>query len=439
MVVVDLYLTYAPEDKTYNYVVQEHWRGKSVHADLRMESVEPDWLFGFTLDNQIKGVIKDPVTNLMEARDIFNKKDYSKINWKTGEWKQRKKSGQEKLVNVEILCQKKEPIPHDWLTYEGKTGKPKGEETHGATVNYPGVYNIVDKGTIEFGMKKTYAHEFFFHGKGLNYKVVIRLIKLSPSKSKDEVIGEYIELLSNSPLLYEGNSDLLKQALPASEVESTTQEFFWLAIKPIDQTPYVLTKGAVQKKWLPPVDITALPKKVRPIVPKDLEYWHKEEIEKRLEKRKKLVELISKGKIVLNKSLKDFVFSQYNFKGQFVIRFGGKTFWHIFIDTDKNFLLDLKLLSNPLKNSENNCILKRETDKGVMNVEGFIPPGSSKVNPTKDTELIIDILDKGKVDILINEKEFKKFKFSGNNLTGKFDLKRTSKDSDLWVFKESVE
>ena len=58
----DPFLHYPNEGKTYHYVIQHHYRGKSAHCDLRLET-DQDFLVGWTLLDQLEGEIKEPVTS----------------------------------------------------------------------------------------------------------------------------------------------------------------------------------------------------------------------------------------------------------------------------------------------------------------------------------------------------------------------------------------
>jgi len=71
----------------------------------------------------------------------------------------------------------------------------------------------------------------------------------------------------------------------------------WFAIKPIDQTPYVLTKEAVSKKWIPKAGESALPKRIEKAIPENHRYWLAESKKKSLKMRDSLYEAIMKKEI----------------------------------------------------------------------------------------------------------------------------------------------
>lgn len=152
----DPYMRLPDEDEAHRFVVQEHWRGKSMHADFRIESVGNKDLIGWTLNTLIGGVIDEPVITLEQAKALKTA-EYSKIDWETGDFRKRKKEGAEALVDVEIVSERKAVEPHAWLEVEGAV-KP-GEV--GATKEYPGVFHIVDEGVCEYGAQKPWFHEYF--------------------------------------------------------------------------------------------------------------------------------------------------------------------------------------------------------------------------------------------------------------------------------------
>ena len=249
-----------PEDKTYRYTVHEHFRGKSMHADLRMEGPDKDNLLGWTLITSIAGSIKEPVTTLAQAKAL--KGEYSKIDWETGEFGKRTREGTSELVNVEILSEPKEPEPRKWLDFEGVI-EPGNV---GATREYPGVLRIVDKGICEYGAQKKDFHEYFPRSDrkegGLHYRIIFKHLRL-----------------------------------PASEGHEVRDA--WLLIKPVDQTPYVISRKAAEDGWIPPAGISCLPRTMRSAIPAEFQYWKKEDAGERRKTRDALVEALKSGEAEL--------------------------------------------------------------------------------------------------------------------------------------------
>jgi len=231
----DPFLEYPDESKSYRFVAQHHWRGKSVHLDLRFEA--NDHLVGWTVMEQPDDAVDEPVLTLEDAKRMEDK-----LNWKL--LKQ----------NEKVLVAKKAKQPKDWLKVEGVV--PKGGI--GSTREFPGVFLIIDSGKVEFGAQKSDFHEYFLHGKKLKGRFVVRLI---PENQR----------ASRSP-------------------------FIWIAWFPEDQTPYVLSRDAVKKGWMPPKGVSTLPKAIRDKIPKEYRYW---EADRPREVRDKLVEAIKAGEVKL--------------------------------------------------------------------------------------------------------------------------------------------
>ena len=177
----DPFIETPDEDKTHSYVVQNHWRGKSVHADFRVEMRDGKLLVGFTMNTQIAGVVDEAVVTLDQAQAWTKRMDeLSKIDWRDGEWALRSKPGADKPVRTSIQSERKQAHPFAWIDVEGKTkdteeGKPPAP---GATAEFPGVFHIVDQGEIEFGVQKPWFHEYFVRGNGMNYRLMFRQLTL---------------------------------------------------------------------------------------------------------------------------------------------------------------------------------------------------------------------------------------------------------------------
>jgi len=313
----DIYLKNPSEDKKYDCVFQHHYRpGKtskekntSVHTDLRMEIVDKQSLIGFTIMDQVEGAVNENITTLQQAK-TWDKKDVFKINWNTGEWKKRIKKGSKEPVNAELVTVKKSLMPHEWLFVEGvvEPGMP------GATEEGPGVYSIVDKGTMEYGVQNSKTHEYFFNCSKIDYRLVMR--SLSMQQAESIVNNDFMKVVFLNNLFEEDLDIIIKEAKENSEriVESLDLTLEaeiipakrgglgksgsgWVVIKPIEQLPYVLSDGAVSKKFIPPKDISALPKEIKEQIPEEFKYWLKENESERLSIRDELVDAIKKQDI----------------------------------------------------------------------------------------------------------------------------------------------
>lgn len=315
----DVYMDYPPENKTHHFVIQRHFIGKREHADLRIESGQRNqYLVGYTLAELMAGTIKKPVLTMDEARQLeSSSENYFKIDWNDFSWKKRKRGAKE--VNVEIVTIKKGKVPLPWLSFEGpvEPGEP------GATKELPGVFLIVAKGTGEWGVMKPWVNEFFLKastGTKWYSRIVFRELKnIWKEKGVEEksldilnqtcyditpVPGAADELFDEFPSFEAVRSclsyEMVKRVIPVSEGGFGASESGWVAIKPVDMTPYVLSRSAVKKKWLPPTGQSSLPGFIRKKIPKQFRYWEASDRTNGLEIRERLFEAIGKKEIEIS-------------------------------------------------------------------------------------------------------------------------------------------
>lgn len=459
----DPYMEIPGENKTYRYTVQHHHRGASLHADLRLGLRPNKLLIGWTLNTQIAGAIKDPVTMLAEAKRLASKENInkiSKINWHTGEWASRPKAGTDKLVRTSLLAERKAGEPWAWMDVEGKTKDPEPGEAPpvGGTRQYPGVFHIVDEGTVEWGSSKPWLHEYFFHGGALNYRMFFRLLEIKPRKTEKSceacskvTVGKtlgWADSEDSAELCGPCAAEFLEKqgvVLPPSEEQPFKDEAAWLAIYPDDQTPYVLDSDAVKKGWMPPDGVSALPKAIRGQIPDEYQYW-KSTGAKAKERRDALVEAIKKKEIQVDveepyKSVQkaslldaDFVLQEQTWRGPVQVRIGpSRTRYWVRLDVGRKSLLTMDLRRNPLDNEEITTKVDWDRRKGSMKLEGDIGPGHY-LNPTKQTPSFIEVLDKGKAEITGLSDDFIKIRFKGKKLKGLIGIKRSNAE---WLWSAS--
>lgn len=77
---------------------------------------------------------------------------------------------------------------------------------------------------------------------------------------------------------------------PAEEQEQPRTSFYWIMMDPDDETPYVLSKGAVEDSWMPPKDFSCLPRDIKENVPAKFKYWKMDDREEAREARDKMVD-----------------------------------------------------------------------------------------------------------------------------------------------------
>jgi len=286
----DPYLVYPDEKKRWRYELTNHWRGKSVHGDDRYE--HEVYLIGWTLMYLRPGVVKKPVMTLAEAKRWWRDQRAWKINVKTGVPLERRIRGGV-IRRANILAAMKAPHPKDWLGFQGVV--PKG--TVGATREFPGVFHILDQGRVEFAALKPWFKEYYkSDGKLMQGRVTFRLLTrkeiskelvLAIEKAAEGLEVEFRkefdgwifsfedeELFFLPQSAWEIFKEIRKEVLPPGiPEEKPLSPFIWLLLVPKEQRPYVLGSEAIEKEWLPPRGISALPEAWRKVVPKELRYW----------------------------------------------------------------------------------------------------------------------------------------------------------------------
>ena len=380
--------------------------GKSVHMDLRIKM--NGFLLGPTIAHLKPGKIKEAVETVKEAKRIeSNWQQYFKMTNKP----QTYLTGRRKLW---ITWKKSEPV--EWLTVEGVV--PKGEV--GATRYEFGVFSIVDKLTVYLGTQKPAFREFFLEGKKFDGRWVARLL---PNPWKEEM---------------------------------PRVEFVWLFWKPEDQTPYVLTRRAVQKKWIPPKGVSCLPPEIRQKVPTNLKYWLKDNKGGRISLRDELVGQIRKGEVKLERVQYVTMEEPPTIKEPIVVpgvlqhhwweakvkpvRVGpSEEHWDLRIEWDpKKPMMHFVLVDNPIGRKAIAATFKWDSDhdwlKKGEKIE-FLKPGTPG-NPTRATPAYIQILDKLKVTIYESSDVFVKMDIKGKEFKGHWVVVRTDPQVNIWELRK---
>ena len=379
------------DDQPHPFVFHDHWRGRSCHLDHRwLKGTKPGTsLNGFTVAHQKKGIAKEPVRTLEQARKLMKDDKNWKISNEPGP--------------LRMFATPKKPEPYEWLTYEGvveprevRPGAP------GSTRFEWGVFLIRDKGVQYYGAQKPYFREFFLKGRKYDGRWIYRMIPRRKPADRPEAV-------------------------------------LFLFGKPKDQLPYVLSSRAVKDEWIPPHGVSCLPPDIKKLIPKDLQFWKERNRSKRLEIREKLREALKKKKLKIKLEEGSFVLQWQFFrkKGKKPVRAGPTTeHWHLWIKTPKK-LMRFVLVEDPTSvNHPITAIEKSASESHWMNKEGLVKPGTS-FNPTKETLSWLYIQDKGPVEIFEDSIMFKKFRFKGRKLKGVFTLEREAKGQALFIFQKS--
>jgi len=498
------YMIVPDEDVSYKYVCQHHYRGKTCHTDYRIESEKKEFLIGWTLADLIKGVITKPVETMTVARKWDKTSRAWKIDWKTGKFKLRRtRAGT--LVPAEIRAFEKAVEPHEWLKVEGVTPPFPAP---GATKEFRGVFTVVDDGIGEYGSQKLDFHEYFLSKGKLKGRLVTRRLVRGQFQKEydiDNDIEESLALEENEEIplwhfkrnvqLYLKNvlgwqpekiekhfplekkmidiekqfGEIMKerQAVlpPGTPEERLVTATFWVAIQPKDQTPYVLQKRAVDKKWMPPDGKSALPKVIRRQIPSEYQYW-KEKGKKAQKVRDDLVKAIKEKEVEIDIDIiaKNYeiekqesgksVLQFHWWRGPVVVRRGASEYHFDFRAYFGKTPFDHWVLEeNPLEQPEGvSAIFKSCRDVKTLDVEFNPPPKDSplaeykkrsipfntELNPTKATPAFIQKIDSGRVIKLIDKPLFKKYQVTTGKMKGVWIIERKTPTEKIWKFSKSA-
>jgi len=420
----DPYLVYPDEGKRWRYELTNHWRGRSCHGDDRYE--HEVYLIGWTLMYLRPGVVKKPVMTLAEAKRWWKDQRAWKINVKTGVPLERRIRGGV-IRRANILAAMKAPHPKDWLGFQGVV--PKG--TVGATREFPGVFHILDQGRVEFGSLKPWFKEYYkSEGKLTQGRVTFRLLArkevskelvLAIEKAAEGLEVEFrkefdgwVFSLEDEELYFLPQSaweifkEIRKEVLPPGiPEEKPLSPFIWLLLVPKVQRPYVLGQEAIEKEWLPPRGISALPEAWRKVVPKELRYWEMP--------RKKALE--ARAKLKEDRMLWSLTFLRNPFRVKKASGFEES------IPAGKKVEIGDWV---GLKFKKTGEIPFFEVKEKV----GIAP--KTWLNPGPRTPGWIRMLDSGEAVELIKEQDFRKYEFRGKELKGTYFFRRESPGMAIW-------
>jgi len=400
------YMVVPDEDGTYHYGIQAHFKGQSVHWDFGATGILRDKIIGWTLNVQNEESIETPVLTMADGRRELSELDW-KIDPKTGEWGKRKRGS--KMINAEIGVKTKLSKPDSLLRFQGviEAGGP------GATQNFPGVYINLDYGTIEYGAQKSMSHEYFFTGgKVFDGRYIFRLLRTVDRETEVRKVLREIdggEVVSVSGEEFESRD---KEKADQNGVKTG-----WVLIRPKDQTPYVLSSRAQRLDWMPPDGISALPKRIRSEIPKDLTYWEKGiTLLERKSRREEVSGWYSKGHPGISRTAEEpferFLLTHQWFKGaKKTDEYQPKDIWSLYLigKQVRVFELDRSL-------TESSEIVAIESqDRTAEDIEqiGFIAPGT-KLNRDSDTPSFIDRVDQGLVTVYLNKPKIIKLRLGGS-------------------------
>jgi hypothetical protein len=384
----DVYMSAPDEDRTWLGMLHIHGRGKSVHGDLRFQ-VSKDWAIGWTL--YIPKGLSKVAESYTEFVELVKKEIMPVVESKLKDPTQR------------FTCGKKEPEPAEWLDYRGMV--EPGEI--GATKNEPGFFYIADRFDVEFGCQKSHYHEYFCNGNLFKGRFCVRLLE---NKEEWKKTGEGL--------------------------------MTWMAVATKEKTPYVISRRAVTKKWIPGFGHSALPKKIRAKVPKKYRYWRYKETSKQREVRDELVDELGKKLVAQTDALGPAIYKVFRqtWKGPTVIREAPsrtRFYFAVCQDTKGSAKFALATQNNPLENKELACVkYEHAAELCALDAKVTDVKPMTKLNETKDTPSKIELLERGRASILANT-NFRRFRLKDGKLEGTWIAFQREEGSTIWTLKRA--
>jgi site-specific DNA-adenine methylase/predicted RNA-binding Zn-ribbon protein involved in translation (DUF1610 family) len=404
----------------YRAAYQFHFRGRSLHADLRM--AVNDHLIGWTMANQVADKVPR-VEDVAQARRLARRFDRAG-NFFLKTW----------LAPSGLFATPKTRMPKSWLELDGEKFEP-GEI--GATANEPGVIvRVTDPELrVEYGLQKPWAHEYFFTGDPkFTGRLFYRLLTGEGGPVDEEEAG---------------------RATGAGEV-------YWRSFWAKTLLPSVLSSRAVETRSMPPDGYSALPASLEALVPEEYRYW-----DKKGEEARKLRDALVEAKLftddnvaivdgefrrVVRKTYLDlglasvqdqdqksarYGLSWQFWKGQQVIRQApSRQVWHLVVERPDGSFDAWKLQANPLEEEQPISGVHRPLKSdALLDFDGAVSPGQDiggeVLNENKATDSWIKHLDGGRARVLERADDKILVRFLGK-MQGDFELAREEAGSDFW-------
>lgn len=399
---------------------QLHFRGKSLHGDLRMQV--NDYLVGWTILMQITG--KVPLVDEIKEAKRFARRFDIKGTFFSKPW----------IAPKGLAAIPKSKMEMYWLKVDAERYEP-GEI--GATAEEYGVLvRATEPGLrVQYGLQKSWSHEYFFTDDSrFSGRLFFRLLRGGGIKPSEEEEAESGRLT------------------PAGET-------YWRTFWAKDLIPSVLNRRAVQTKSMPPDGYSAMPVSLEEVTPSEFRFWEAKGSEAK-EIRDELVKskfFRSENVKVVNNEFRRIVTKYYldlgenigkaervkyaiawqYWKGQRVVREApSRHVWHLIINADGEYYA-WALTTDPMENPKSlTGILRTINNPALMTYDGTVEPGQKiggeVLNRTKATSSWIRHVDDGIADILEKEEGHLRVRFRGH-LKGVYNFEQEEADSNFWM------
>jgi hypothetical protein len=439
----DAYLILPSEGDKWRFGCQCHVRGVSAHLDLRMEVSETK-LVGWTI-NLVKSILGDLILKFVDEEELVKALKKGREALKDKPWREwvrdldpdelsealddkfkaavSERTREMSYGEIEeivkpygsrvkeffqaptnrALLETKAPEPHEWINVKGRM--EPGEV--GATATLPGFFVPLDSGRVEFLAQKPYHHEYQFDGEVLKGKYVVTQL-FRPGKWMKAGKRPHVWMMSST--------------LP-------------------DDLPYVISRRAVDKDWMPPEGFSALPEFIRKQVPEEYRYWKRKGGEAK-EARNKLVGALKAKEVVLKpvaeaaEASLTFQLKRLWWKGATIIRGMPEVMYSILVIKDgkirENWYFDL----NPVDFLGTLTHMRESKPKILLEPEGELGPEYT-LDPNKKIPVLFDTLDSGALEEIASTTDFKRYRFEGKLLKGPHVFMRRDPKSEMWVWDKS--
>ena len=433
--VIEMSDTYKADDPTLDWpdkpgkspaIFQYHFRGASLHGDLRLRV--GDHLVGWTLAIQKPGKVP-LVASVKDAKRLaqtFTMEGDAFIKTM--------------VLPARLFAAPKARQPLAWLDVKAEEFQP-GDV--GASANEAGVMFAVSEPSAEWGLQKPFSHEYFLTGDPrFSGRLTFRLL-----------------------------TDVGSGQERAKDVPFWTAGFAQVAL------PSVLTARSVATRAMPPLGHSAMPESLMRVTPRQYRFWlsDNEEVARAVRdglvtsgfftesnvrmEGAEFVRMAQKvvhapweptdeelGELLKSVATTGFALTWQYFKGQTVVRSEpSRQVWHLLIkDANGKGVRDFQLQTDPFSGAQAiAAVLAQASDTEIMSFEGEAPPGlvvsGLALNQTKATPSTVRIEDAGDVEMLGEEPSLLTLRFKGEKFKGVWTLVAEEPGSSLWQLTTGVD
>jgi len=350
----DLYSQYPSESNDFLFCVHHIYKDASVKSYLKITSKDSKKCLCWKLEDQKRLSFEKPTDTLERAKQNDLDSDNWRIDWESGKW--ISETSQSGVINTSVFAQKGIPESIDTMKHEGfidAEDKTAGIISvvdsgsidfgiqqflsheyflKGSALNFRIILRRITVGTEalksfyklckpiigyqafdamleqrerEEGLASTFDKETLYSETGVSSlydllgtisgyvdrRLGSNTIQFEMWFQKQEITELTLDVLESKLFSFLRK----EQALPSC---NHIRGPLWLAVKPIDQMPSILTQSVIDKEYTTPLGVSALPSEIKKRIPEGYEYWRLSGSEQ-LDIRKRLLDLIKNREIDL--------------------------------------------------------------------------------------------------------------------------------------------